>query len=249
LSTLRQLGVIMIILALGCKELSFFHLLSHALFKSLLFLCAGVFIHRIGDVQDIRYLGSVGIGCPVSSFYFIACSLSLCGFPFITGFYSKDFILEVYFIIGINIFLLLIVVLGTFFTVTYSVRLTFYLFFKNMGLKNFVSLSEQVGMLAPMRILFMLAVSAGRGIAWFYFPIKFIFLSSFFKFLVMVGVLLCVVFVYILIENLELGTLGVLNRSFYFIGSIWFLPNISTNSFIPSTKVGGDLLKYLDQDE
>src|SRR5436190_966210 len=111
LSTLRQLGVIIIVLSLGFYELSFFHLLRHALFKSLLFLCAGVFIHSIGDSQDIRFLGGVDTGCPSRSFYFVACSLSLCGFPFIRGYYSKDAILESYMILNINSFIILIIVI------------------------------------------------------------------------------------------------------------------------------------------
>ena len=56
LSTLSQLGLIMISLSFGFRDLAFFHLISHALFKSLLFLCAGVFIHRLGDWQDVRLL-------------------------------------------------------------------------------------------------------------------------------------------------------------------------------------------------
>jgi len=95
LSTLRQLGVIIIALSLGLVELAYFHLLMHALFKSLLFLCAGVYIHGYGDKQDIRTLGGVMESSPLTSFYFIGCSLALCGFPFISGFYSKDLILEI----------------------------------------------------------------------------------------------------------------------------------------------------------
>merc|ERR1712027_135584 len=57
LSTLRQLGVIIIILGLGNPVLSFFHLISHAFFKAILFICAGMIIHRIKDYQDIRKMG------------------------------------------------------------------------------------------------------------------------------------------------------------------------------------------------
>jgi len=95
LSTLRQLGVMIIALSLGFLELAYFHLLIHALFKSLLFLCAGVYIHGLGDKQDIRALGGVIERAPLTTFYFLGCSLALCGFPFISGFYSKDLILEI----------------------------------------------------------------------------------------------------------------------------------------------------------
>jgi NADH-ubiquinone oxidoreductase chain 5 len=128
LSTLRQLGLIMITLSLGFFELSFFHLITHAMFKSLLFLCAGVFIHSIGDTQDIRLIGGLYISCPVTSFYFIGSSLALCGFPFLSGFYSKDLILEMYFMMSINVFIFLFIFLSTIFTLTYSVG-WFILFF------------------------------------------------------------------------------------------------------------------------
>lgn len=165
LSTLRQLGVMIITLSLGLYELSFFHLLSHALFKSLLFLCAGVFIHSVTDIQDIRFLGGLHNGCPVSSFYFTACSLSLCGFPFLSGFYSKDLILENYILLRDRIFIFLLVTIGTIFTITYSVRLGYYLFFKNLGVKSNLYIKEHVVIIIPISVLFTLAVRAGSFIS------------------------------------------------------------------------------------
>jgi NADH-ubiquinone oxidoreductase chain 5 len=162
LSTLRQLGLIIITLSIGFYEISFFHLLTHALFKSLLFLCAGVFIHSMGDIQDIRHLGGVIISCPVTSFYFIGASLALCGFPFLAGFYSKDLILEVYFMLHTNRFMYVFIFVATVFTLTYSVRLMYYLFFKNLGVKTLFNLEEHRGMIAPMRLLFVASVTAGR---------------------------------------------------------------------------------------
>lgn len=165
LSTLRQLGVIIIVLSLDLYELAFFHLISHALFKSLLFLCAGVFIHGAGDIQDIRLLGGLEAGCPVSSFYFVGCSLSLCGFPFLAGFYSKDVILENYLLIEINFFMIWVIVLGTLFTVTYSIRLGYYLFFRNLGVCVFTNLSEHSEIVTPMSLLFFTATLAGSLIS------------------------------------------------------------------------------------
>jgi NADH-ubiquinone oxidoreductase chain 5 len=153
------------VLSLGFYELSFFHLLTHALFKSLLFLCVGVFIHRIGDIQDIRHLGGASISCLATSFYFIGSSLALCGFPFLAGFYSRDLILEVYFIGGINIFVFVSIFLSTIFTLTYSVRLGYYIFFKNLGVKAFNRVEEELGILLPMRILFILSTIAGSLIS------------------------------------------------------------------------------------
>lgn len=98
LSTLSQLGVILRILSLGYRDLAFFHLLSHALFKALLFMCAGVVIHRVGGYQDIRFIGNLIKFMPLTISFMTISNLALCGFPFLAGFYSKDIILEVAFI-------------------------------------------------------------------------------------------------------------------------------------------------------
>ncbi|XP_071577752.1 NADH-ubiquinone oxidoreductase chain 5-like [Temnothorax nylanderi] len=94
LSTLRQLGLIIMILRMGIKIVAFYHLLTHAIFKSMLFMCAGIIIHSIINNQDIRLLGNLNKVIPFTIMRFIISSLVLCGFPFIAGFYSKDFIIE-----------------------------------------------------------------------------------------------------------------------------------------------------------
>ena len=95
LSTLSQLGVMMSVLALGRADLAFFHLLTHALFKALLFICAGSIIHRVGDYQDIRVMGRLAKFIPIRVIRINLANLALCGTPFLAGFYSKDLILEV----------------------------------------------------------------------------------------------------------------------------------------------------------
>lgn len=220
LSTLSQLGLIMMVLSLGYPELSFFHLLTHALFKSLLFLCAGVFIHRIGDIQDIRHLGGASVACPVTSFYFIAASLALCGFPFLAGFYSKDLILELYFIVGVNSFMFAVVLLSTVFTLTYSVRLVYYIFIKNLGVGSFISVAEEAGIILPISLLFVFSVTAGCFMRWFYFPFTFIYLPLVVKLLVIVSLVLAAVLVYSCIGVKNLFLISFTGRKLYFVGSI-----------------------------
>jgi NADH-ubiquinone oxidoreductase chain 5 len=94
LSTLRQLGLIIAAVSIGAILFAFFHLLTHALFKALLFMCAGKIIHVIGGYQDIRFIGRVRKLLPVTSACFNFSRLALCGLPFLAGFYSKDLILE-----------------------------------------------------------------------------------------------------------------------------------------------------------
>lgn len=126
LSTLRQLGVIITILAIGWAELAFFHLLAHALFKALLFICAGSIIHRVGDYQDIRVIGGMVKFIPLRVGAVNLANLALCGSPFLAGFYSKDLILEVAFMSNLNEFCFFLLVLATGLTVCYTFRLVFY---------------------------------------------------------------------------------------------------------------------------
>jgi len=102
LSTLRQLGLIIRILSLGFYKITFFHLLTHALFKALLFLCAGSFIHNMINFQDIRLFGNFFNQMPLTSICFNISRLALCGIPFLAGFYSKDLILETICLLKIN---------------------------------------------------------------------------------------------------------------------------------------------------
>jgi len=205
LSTLRQLGLIIITLGLGILELAFFHLLTHAIFKSLLFLCAGVFIHSIGDTQDVRHLGGLMTGCPLTSFFFIISSMALCGFPFLSGFYSKDFILEIYFITEINIFYLLFIIIATFFTVTYSLRLIYLIFFGSLGIKTFNNIRENLGIVLPMGLLASLSIFMGAFISLELFPLVYIYLPLVIKTMVFIGI---TILFFLLFKNLKINIIS-----------------------------------------
>merc|ERR1712240_75877 len=103
LSTLRQLGVMMTIIGAGKPLLAYLHLLSHAYFKAILFICAGIIIHNIKDYQDIRTMGGMYISMPKVSSIINVANIRLCGLPFIRGFYSKDLIIEIIIIKGKNL--------------------------------------------------------------------------------------------------------------------------------------------------
>lgn len=92
LSTLSQLGVIMVSIGTNAKSYCFFHLISHACFKALLFLCVGTFIHSVYGSQDHRSFDKIN---PITLSVFCAiANMSLLGFIFTSGFYRKDMILE-----------------------------------------------------------------------------------------------------------------------------------------------------------
>jgi NADH-ubiquinone oxidoreductase chain 5 len=127
LSTLSQLGVIIITIGSSLPLIGFFHLVAHAFFKALLFICAGILIHNFKDYQDIRLISSGGCFIPFTLGVFITANLSLCGLPFIAGFYSKDLILERLIMRRLNIFIFVIIVVSTALTVIYSCRLAYLL--------------------------------------------------------------------------------------------------------------------------
>ena len=124
-STCSQLGYMIFACGLSNYSASFFHLINHAFFKALLFLCAGSVIHAMMDEQDIRRMGGLAKLLPLTYVLMLTGSLSLLGFPFLTGFYSKDVILELsfahYTVSGLFAYWLGTV--SVFFTAFYSCRL------------------------------------------------------------------------------------------------------------------------------
>ena len=93
-STISQLGYMIVASSLHYYNLSLWHLINHAYFKALLFLSAGVIIHALYDNQDLRKYGSLILYIPHLYNLFLIGNLSLIAFPFLTGFYSKDLIIE-----------------------------------------------------------------------------------------------------------------------------------------------------------
>jgi NADH-ubiquinone oxidoreductase chain 5 len=143
LSTLSQLGLIIIILRIGFNIIAFYHLLTHAIFKSMLFMCAGIIIHSIRNNQDIRLLGNLNEIAPFTIIRFYISNLALCGIPFISGFYSKDLIMELVYNFKINLYILIFIVISLILTVSYSFRLFYYLFFSNLKFYSFYYFKER----------------------------------------------------------------------------------------------------------
>jgi len=112
----------MIRLSIGAPFLAFFHLITHALFKALLFLAAGSLIHLHTHTQDLRYMGNVTAASPLISAVLIIANTALCGAPFMAGFYSKDLILEFSLFAPENSFFLIVFFLATGLTAAYTTR-------------------------------------------------------------------------------------------------------------------------------
>lgn len=142
-STCSQLGYMIFCCGLSCYNISLFHLFNHAFFKALLFLSAGSVIHGINNEQDMRRMGSLISFLPMTYSLMLIGSLALTGFPFLSGFYSKDIILEAANIhrnLNLHLWLgTLAAWLGTlaaFFTSFYSFRLVYLTFLNNANLNR-----------------------------------------------------------------------------------------------------------------
>jgi NADH-ubiquinone oxidoreductase chain 5 len=123
LSTLSQLGVIIARIRLNLPNLAFFHLVTHAIFKALLFVCAGSLIHIHHHRQDLRFIGNIANQLPLTIACLLTANIALCGLPFIAGFYSKDIIIEICLFNQSNIVIIIIFLIATIMTAAYSIRL------------------------------------------------------------------------------------------------------------------------------
>jgi len=222
LSTLSQLGVIMITLGELEPILSFFHLLRHAYFKAILFICAGIIIHNIKDYQDIRKIRIILNILPITFRVIIVANLRLCGLPFLRGFYSKDIILEVIIISTISLIIFVIILVATFFTVAYSCRMSF-LLASLYTAKNctYISDDNDYLMINGIIFLFPFSIVGGINIIWliFSFP-PTIFLPVWLKIFV-----LFLIFIAVIRGLIRLKT-NKSNNFFikFFVGLIWFFP-------------------------
>ncbi|HQA50739.1 MAG TPA: NADH-quinone oxidoreductase subunit L, partial [Syntrophomonadaceae bacterium] len=158
-STLSQLGYMVMAMGIGAMTAGMFHLMTHAFFKSLLFLGAGSVIHAMADEQDIWKMGRLKDKMPITTWTFVIGALALAGIPPLSGFWSKDEILLSAFAGG-HIVLYLLGTLVAFMTAFYMFRLIFVAFFgTNKGGEE--AHESSAVMTVPLIILAVLAVVAG----------------------------------------------------------------------------------------
>nr|QOL01057.1 NADH dehydrogenase subunit 5 [Sinochlora sinensis] len=249
LSTLSQLGLMMSILAMGYPELAFFHLLTHALFKALLFMCAGAVIHGMKNSQDIRFMGELVNHMPLTTVCFNVSNLALCGMPFLAGFYSKDLILEVVLMSSMNMISFFLYFFSTGLTVCYSLRLSYYTMTGDFNFSGFYFLEDEWGMLKGMLGLMMMAVVGGCMLSWVLFScVEMICLPMSLKLLTLVvsGVGGLVGY-----EVSKIGLSYKLGMEYYskeFLGSMWFMPYLSTYMLMSNPlSAGYGMVKVFDQ--
>nr|YP_009351112.1 NADH dehydrogenase subunit 5 [Cylindrotermes parvignathus]AQP28589.1 NADH dehydrogenase subunit 5 [Cylindrotermes parvignathus] len=232
LSTLSQLGLMIMTISIGLSGLAFFHLLTHALFKALLFMCAGGVIHSMGDSQDIRFMGGLSVYMPFTSSSLMVSNFALCGMPFLAGFYSSDFILEMFSMSYVNIFGFILLFVSTGLTVCYSFRLFYFVLCGDFNFVPSYSMVESnYNMMFGMIGLLVMSIFGGGSLMWLICPTPSViclpyYLSFLTLFVVFLGGWLGYVMAgFVFSDNL-------FSMNFYsissFSGSMWFMPFFST---------------------
>ena len=165
-STMSQLGMMVIAVGLSSYNIALFHLVNHAFYKALLFLGAGAVIHAVADNQDFRKYGGLIPFLPLTYSVMLIASLSLVAFPYMTGYYSKDFIIESaygqYLFSGTAVYF--IATIGAMFTTLYSVKVLYLTFLTNPNgpLINYKQAHEgDIFMSTPLIILAVFSIFFG----------------------------------------------------------------------------------------
>nr|YP_009743830.1 NADH dehydrogenase subunit 5 [Amplypterus mansoni]QIE12580.1 NADH dehydrogenase subunit 5 [Amplypterus mansoni] len=251
LSTLSQLGLMMSILSMGFPDLAFFHLLTHAMFKALLFMCAGVIIHMMNNIQDIRYMGGVSLYLPMTCLCLNISNMALCGIPFLAGFYSKDLILEMVSFSNLNMMVFLFYYISTGLTMYYTIRLLMYMMVNDLNLLSIYNLyDEDYIMLKSMFILLFMSLVSGSFLSWmiFYYPYM-IYLPFNLKMMVIYVSFMGGLLGY-LVSNMNIYSINKFILTYNlsnFLCLMWFMPSLSTyglNYYFLS--FGQNLLKIVD---
>ena len=271
-STCSQLGYMFFATGVGAYNVAMFHLFTHAFFKALLFLGSGSVIHAFKDEQNINNMGGVWKKLPYTYSLMIIGTLALTGFPFLSGFYSKDAIIEFaylrgnttgYYAAGIGIF-------TAFLTSIYSWRLIFKTFhgeYNNKEIKIDETHESPIVMLIPLVLLSIGAIFAGflfkelfigyeglnnfwRDSLFFLKPLSTDHPPLWFLLLTPTLVILSIPLAYYLfLKNRNLPErLASINKPLYqFLLNKWYFDELYDVLFVkPSKKLGLFLWKFFD---
>jgi len=271
-STCSQLGYMFFAAGVGAYNVAMFHLFTHAFFKALLFLGSGSVIHSFKNEQDINLMGGVRKKLPYTYILMLIGTLALTGFPFLSGFYSKDAIIEFAFLRGntVGIYASIIGVFTALLTSIYSWRLIFKTFHGNynnpkIGIESMHE--SPLVMLIPLIILAIGAIFAGilfkglfigHNISYEFWGNSIKFLEplstehppTWFIFLTPVLVVFSIpISFYLFVKNKNIiSEITEMNKPLYlFLKNKWYFDELYDFIFVnPSKKIGKFLWKKID---
>nr|YP_010610700.1 NADH dehydrogenase subunit 5 [Luteuthis dentatus]WAP91468.1 NADH dehydrogenase subunit 5 [Luteuthis dentatus]WAP91494.1 NADH dehydrogenase subunit 5 [Luteuthis dentatus] len=247
LSTLSQLGVMMFSLSLMMPMLALFHLYTHAMFKALLFVCGGNIIYCYGGNQDIRLISGVSKLLPFTSLCLNIANMALCGFPFLAGFYSKDMIIEKMLYGNMNMFMVMLMLVGIFLTLFYSMRLSINMIWSGEVKSSYSCIKDNdMNMIIPMIVLVMGALFSGFMFQQIFMQFsEEIFLPSFYKMLIMIIIIISLIISLSMWNNM----MNFKNYNFlnHFNMKMWFMSSLVSYPMLYMMKgMSNNNLKLID---
>nr|ALO20787.1 NADH dehydrogenase subunit 5 [Plotocnide borealis] len=251
-STCSQLGYMVMICGFSYYSLSLFHLINHGFFKALLFLSAGSIIHSFSNEQDIRKMGGSKYLIPIAYIFIVVGSLSLMGLPFLTGFYSKDLILEIIFSQHKLKFAFWFGLIAVLFTAIYSTRLIFYTFFiePQKTKSNLISVHEgDLNIIKSLIILFISSIIVGYflkfSIFQYNFPVPISNNIKLFPLVLTCEGIICALIFGLLLYFKWVNKLKIKYRLFYnILIYLWYFDSIINNYIIKPLFNIGSIITY-----
>ena len=255
-STCSQLGYMVMICGFSQYDLGLFHLINHGFFKALLFLSAGSIIHTLMDEQDFRKMGGMKYITPLSYVCIFIGSVSLMGLPFLTGFYSKDLIIEMIYGFHIYSFALWLGILAASLTAFYSFRLiyrTFYSSFQSSRRPVSYSHEGNINLVSPLILLAFLSLGVGYFLQNFIlFDQVPVILPNFIKFLPLIvslgGAILSIILGWYIYKRWMLISIIFIQYFYSLTNSAWYFDKlISHYLVIPVLRFGFNIsYKFID---
>nr|WOF82977.1 NADH dehydrogenase subunit 5 [Tetragonisca angustula] len=229
-STLSQLGFMLSILCLNLNNLTFLHLFIHALFKSMMFMCVGSFIHYMNGIQNFRFYKGMFYIYPMKSIIFMFSLMMLCGFPFLVGFYSKDLMIEIYFLNKMMILCLFFLMFSTMLTISYSFRIMMN-FFDNKLMLNMIYYYEDKLMNYCMMFMMMLMLLLSKIMYNFNFMIMNLNLLKIYKYFIIkmfiLGFILNLIF-----NKINFKKILILLKNFFYMINMYKMIVYYFNKFL-----------------
>nr|YP_026059.1 NADH dehydrogenase subunit 5 [Aleurodicus dugesii]AAS77749.1 NADH dehydrogenase subunit 5 [Aleurodicus dugesii] len=228
LSTLSQMSIMFISISMNFYNLAFFHLITHAMFKSLIFLCASSYIN-IYNNQNIKFMGNYNYNMNFNNISFNIANLSLCGMPYLSGFYSKDLIIEMMMINKFNILMLIIFMKCMLITMFYSFKMMIFINIKK-DKKQMIMFKENMYQKISKSMILIFTIMNGNWMNWILIPNNQIFnLPLKMKLLPIIMMIINFILIYKLMIKKNMNNYMKNKKIIMMINYMMFMKNFSIN--------------------
>nr|YP_010411925.1 NADH dehydrogenase subunit 5 [Notostomum cyclostomum]URP31059.1 NADH dehydrogenase subunit 5 [Notostomum cyclostomum] len=245
LSTLSQLGLMMTTLSLGMLNMCFMHMVVHAMFKALLFLCVGILINYNSHSQDLRWVGNLAYNMPVTSSCMLISILSMSGFPFLSAFYTKDLIMEYCVCYMNNMFMMIFMYVSIGLTMFYSLRMIFNIMLNSTNMLPYNMMNEEINLMKTLILMTTPSVCLGSMMSWIMINDMYTMSLTLLEMLMPLTIIMFSFMLAYLMSTMYMSfNIYILNLS----SNMWFMIFMSTQMFMNLfLMISKNYLKLLDQ--